>query len=47
MTETITCANCGTEACISDDPHAWDGWMIVPEKICPECIEILYPEKEE
>ena len=33
----LTCASCGTQADVSQDPHAWDSWSFGKVTQCPRC----------
>jgi len=39
----ITCSvrGCGKTADLKDNPHAWDGWRIIPNTVCPSCLAKL------
>jgi hypothetical protein len=34
---TLICL-CGTLADLREDPRAWNGWRILPNAVCPECL---------
>lgn len=43
----MKCQNCGRVA-DDADPRSYDGWLIAgpaPAPLCPECVELLYPEE--
>ena len=36
----MICSKCGKKSeDVAKDPHAWDGWTILPKPVCPECQE--------
>lgn len=36
---SIQCSSCGAIGDLATNDNAWDGWQVVPEIVCPHCIE--------
>jgi hypothetical protein len=40
----LTCSECGIKSGhVKNNPKAWNGWIVTPYEVCPDCIAKKVP----
>lgn len=43
----LKCTRCSATADVSTNPNAWNGWVVLPAVICPDCVAKAIKQREE